>query len=166
VPEPSRKERLRTCQYCSVDDPLRQFVDSRHILSRRRRVLGCVRSTQSPTLDLGRRQENGYAAFLCAALTFAHRARCAAAIFLRADADMVRFTGAEAAAAGFDPFPALAHLAFCALAIFRREAAEIIRVGWFPFRDVPKPFNDSITEIAWPNFSTCNCASRCSARSC
>jgi hypothetical protein len=31
-----------------------------------------------------------YAAFFCCALTFAHRARCAAAIFLRADADMVR----------------------------------------------------------------------------
>jgi hypothetical protein len=30
--------------------------------------------------------------FLFAALIFAHRARCAAAIFLRADADMVRFT--------------------------------------------------------------------------
>ena len=39
--------------------------------------------------------------------TFAHRARCAAAIFLRADADMVRFTGVEPvvfAAAGCDPF--------------------------------------------------------------
>ena len=33
-----------------------------------------------------------YAAFFFPALTFAHRALCAAAIFLRADADMVRFT--------------------------------------------------------------------------
>ena len=59
----------------------------------------------------------------------------------------------------------LAHLALCACAIFRREAAEIIRLGWFPFRGVSEPFSDSIIEIAWPNFSTCNCASRCSARS-
>jgi hypothetical protein len=32
----------------------------------------------------------GYAAFFCPALTLAHRALCAAAIFLRADAGMVR----------------------------------------------------------------------------
>jgi hypothetical protein len=30
--------------------------------------------------------------FFFPALNFAHRARCAAAIFLRAEADMVRFT--------------------------------------------------------------------------
>jgi hypothetical protein len=52
------------------------------------------------------------------------------------------------AANGCDPLPALAHLALCAAAIFRREAAEMIRVGWFLFRDVSEPFNDSITEIA------------------
>ena len=39
---------------------------------------------------------NSYAAFLCPALAFAHRARCAAAIFLRPEADMVRLTFAEA----------------------------------------------------------------------
>jgi len=33
-------------------------------------------------------------------------------------------------------------------AMFRREAAEIIRFGWVVVRDVPEPFNDSITEIA------------------
>jgi hypothetical protein len=94
-----------------------------------------------------------YAAFCCPALTLAHLARCAAAIFLRADADMVRSAGAEpvvfvAATIGFDSFPALAHLAFCASAIFRREAADTIRVGRVAFRDAPEPFNDSITEIA------------------
>ena len=66
---------------------------------------------------------------------------------------MTRFTGAEpvvfaAPAAGCDSLPALAHLALCASAIFRREAAEIIRFGWLVLRNVPEPFNDSITEIA------------------
>jgi len=101
----------------------------------------------------GLANDYSYAAFFFAALNFAHRARCAAAIFLRADADMVRFTGAEpivfaAPTAGCDPFPALAHLALCARAIFRREAAEIIRFGWFASRDTPDPFSDSMTEIA------------------
>jgi hypothetical protein len=113
----------------------------------------------------GLANDYSYAAFFFAALNFAHRARCAAAIFLRADGDMVRFAG-TAAFAGFGPFPALAHLARCACAIFLREAADTIRVGRPDLRDTPEPFNDSITEIAWPNFSTCNCASRCSARSC
>jgi hypothetical protein len=64
---------------------------------------------------------------------------------------MVRFTGAEEvvfAAAGCDPFRAFAHRAFCASAIFRREAADMIRFGWLVLRDVPEPFNDSMTEIA------------------
>jgi hypothetical protein len=109
-----------------------------------------------------------YAAFFCPAFSFAHRALCAAAIFLRPATEMVRLAGAEPVvfAAGSGPFRTFAHLAFCALAIFRREAAEIMRVACFPFRDFPERFSDSITEIAWPNFSTCNCASRCSARSC
>jgi hypothetical protein len=41
---------------------------------------------------LGWREKNSYAAFFCPARPLAHRARCAAAIFLRADTDMVRFT--------------------------------------------------------------------------
>jgi hypothetical protein len=59
--------------------------------------------------------KNSYAAFFFPAFSFAHRARCAAAIFLRADADMVRFTGADAVVfvfAGFDPLRAFDHLAF------------------------------------------------------
>jgi hypothetical protein len=69
------------------------------------------------------------------AFTFAQRAFCAAAIFLRAEADIVCFTGAAlvvfaAAAIGFGPLRIFAHRAFCASAIFRREAAEIIRFGW------------------------------------
>jgi hypothetical protein len=112
-----------------------------------------------------------YAAFFFPALTFAHLALCAAAILLRPAAEMVCLAGVElvvlaALAAGFDPAFTFAHLAFCARAIFSREAAEIIRVGRVDLRDTPVPFKDSITEIAWPNFSTCNCASRCSARSC
>ena len=91
-----------------------------------------------------------YAAFFCPAFTFAHLALCAAAIFLRADADMVRLAGADrvTALAGCDPPRAFAHLAFCACAIFRREAADIIRVGRPDLWDAPEPFNDSITEIA------------------
>jgi hypothetical protein len=113
-----------------------------------------------------------YAAFFfCCALNFAHRARCAAAIFLRADADMVRFTIAKPVvffvpATDCAPFRILAHRAFCACAIFRREAADTIRVGWLALRDVPEPFNDSITEIALSSFSTCDCAAWRSARSC
>jgi hypothetical protein len=65
----------------------------------------------------------------------------------------VRLAGTDplvfaAAATGCDPFRTFIHLAFCACAIFRREAADITRFGWFVFRDVPEPFNDSITEIA------------------
>ena len=89
--------------------------------------------------------------FFFAALNFAHRAFCAAAIFLRADADIVRLAGIDPfvfAATGCDPFRTFIHLAFCASAIFRREAADIILFGWFVFRDVPEPFNDSIAEIA------------------
>ena len=90
-----------------------------------------------------------YAAFF-AALTFAHRARCAAPIFLRADADMVRLAGPEfvTAFAGCDSFRAFAHRARCACAIFRREAADTTRVGRPDLRDTPVPFKDSITEIA------------------
>ena len=97
---------------------------------------------------------------------------------------MVCFTGVESVRfarviPGCDSWRALAHLAFCACAIFRREAAEIIRVGtdgdaeadvipvgWLDCRGVPVPFSDSITAIALSNFSTCDCASRRSARSC
>ena len=71
----------------------------------------------------------------------------------------MRFTGAEAdvfaAAIGSDSLRIFAHRACCARAIFRREAADMIRVGaamvwvgWFACRDVPVPFNDSMTEIA------------------
>jgi hypothetical protein len=108
-----------------------------------------------------------YAAFFCPAFNFAHLARWNAAI-LRADGDMVRFTGTEPDVfvalntTGCDSFLALAHLALCAHAIFRREAGEIIRlgvdvilVGWFACRDVPAPFNDSTAEIAVSSFSTC-----------
>jgi|HubBroStandDraft_6_1064221.scaffolds.fasta_scaffold69446_4 hypothetical protein len=56
-----------------------------------------------------------YAAFFFEALTLAHRARCAAAIFLRAEADIVRlFFGAATAAffvCPFFPF-SFAHRAF------------------------------------------------------
>src|SRR5579872_1652962 len=92
-----------------------------------------------------------YAAFFCSARIFAHRVRWAAAIFLREVADIVCFTGEEpvfSVAAGFDSFLTFAHLAFCACAIFLRDAADMMRFGWGALRDLPEPFNDSITEIA------------------
>jgi hypothetical protein len=84
---------------------------------------------------------------------------------------MVRLTFAEAVVfvapfAEFDFSRVLSHLAFCAFAIFRREAADIIRFGWLELLGGSVPFNDSKTEIASSNFSTCNCVSRRSARSC
>jgi hypothetical protein len=83
---------------------------------------------------------------------------------------MVRLAGAELVV-----FPAdidcerpgaLAHRARCACAILRREAADTIRVGRLDLRDTSEPFKDSITEIAWSNFSTCICARLRSSRSC
>jgi len=57
-----------------------------------------------PAITVSRFVATVYAAFF----NFAHLARCAAAIFLQADAVISRFTGAEpfvfAAAAGCDPF--------------------------------------------------------------
>jgi hypothetical protein len=76
--------------------------------------------------------------FSCA-LIFAHRAFWAAAIFLRADADIVRFEGARmvvTSVADCDCFRTPSHLALCASTILRREAADMIRVGrldsWTP----------------------------------
>ena len=60
-----------------------------------------------------------YAAFFACPFTFGHLARCAAAIFLRADADMVRL--------GFCACFCFAQRARCAAAILLRPAAEIVR---------------------------------------
>jgi len=72
---------------------------------------------------------------------------------LRADADIVRFTGTDpvvftAPVTEFDCFRTFTQRAFCVCAIFRREATEITRAVCFVFPDVPVPFRDSITEIA------------------
>src|SRR5260370_1939767 len=97
-----------------------------------------------------------YAAFF-AALTFAQRARCAAAILLLPAADMVRLAGADpvdfATSVGRDCFRTLAHRAFCASAIFRRESADMIRFAWCVFPGAPAPFKDSIPEIICSNLS-------------
>ncbi len=63
--------------------------------------------------------------FFACAFTFAHRARCAAAILLRADADIVTL--------GFNlpacPASVFAHRAFCAKLIrFRAEADRVLLV--------------------------------------
>ena len=63
-----------------------------------------------------------YFPFFCFALTRAHLARCAAAIFLRAATDMVRL--------GFGARPfAFAHHAFCARLIRLRAEADRMRLG-------------------------------------
>ena len=68
------------------------------------------------------------------ALTFAHGARCAAAIFRRADADTVRL-GFPGFVLAF-PDARFAQRTFCAMLIFLRAAADIVRVP-FDFADPP-----------------------------
>lgn len=91
-----------------------------------------------------------YAAFFAARI-FTQRTLCAAAIFLRVAADIVRFAGDELVvlATGFDPLRIFAQRAFCASAILRREAAEMIRVGCAVLLGTaaPLPFKDSIPEM-------------------
>ncbi len=72
-----------------------------------------------------------YAAFFFAAFHFAHRALCAAAIFLRADLLIVR-TGLEAPASFV-----FAQRAFCASEIRRRADAESIRLDVFTLSPPP-----------------------------
>jgi hypothetical protein len=103
-----------------------------------------------------------YAAFF-AALIFAHRAFCVAAIFLREDADMVRLAGVApvafaSAAAGCDCLRTLAHRFLCASAILRREAREMTRLGCDDLCNTPAPCKGSIPEITWSNFSISICA--------
>jgi hypothetical protein len=78
-----------------------------------------------------------YAAFFGSAFTFAHLARCAAAIFLREDDDMVRFAGLTLVFLPTDidcERPrTLAHRARCACAILCREAADTTWAGRIAF---------------------------------
>ena len=123
--------------------------------------------TQSPTYVCGSQISTpAYAAFFCAR-NFAHLAFCAAAIFLRADADKMRLAGADPVFApnvGCEFFHTDAHRAFCASAILRREAADMIRFVAVPGA-APVPFNDSIPEIIWFNFSNLDCVALRSLRS-
>jgi hypothetical protein len=95
-----------------------------------------------------------YAAFFCLALTAAHRAFCAAAIFLRADGDMMRlgFTVPVVFATtnvGFDPPRTLAHRAFCAKLILRRAEADNVCLAFVALLGAAAsvPFRDSIPAI-------------------
>jgi hypothetical protein len=103
-----------------------------------------------------------YAAVFCPALIAAHLAFCAAAIFLRADGDMVRFAGADpvfATSVGFEFFRRLAHRAFCAKLIFLRAEADRVCFGFVALPGVaPAPFSDSMPEIIWSNLSISTCA--------
>lgn len=86
--------------------------------------------------------------FLFAALTFAHRARCAAAILLRALADMDRFLGDLTS---FD-FPlsvfTFAHRALWAAAILALPAADITPLRVVPFAyAAPKAMSAAPTDF-------------------
>jgi len=87
-----------------------------------------------------------YAAFFCCDFSFAHLARWNAAIFLRADADMVRL-GLTVLAWSLALL--FAYRAFCAALILLRAAAERVRLGFVAKRP---PFNLPRTERA---ASTC-----------
>jgi hypothetical protein len=105
-----------------------------------------------------------FRSYFLPALTFAHLARCAAAILLLPAAEILCLAGADpvdfATTVGC-VFRRLAHRAFCASAILRREAADMIRFG----RLVPVPFKDSIAEIIWFNCSNRNSVALRSLRS-
>jgi hypothetical protein len=129
---------------------------------------------QSPPRSGGLCRISGalYAAFFsCLALNRAHLARCAAAIFRRAEADRMRFAGALAAV--FADKVVLdsrhfVHRAFCARAIRLRAAADIVRLAWAPLRavvEVLRPASPSIAEIASSNCLACFCTCLCSSRS-
>ena len=62
-------------------------------------------------------------------LTFAHLARCAAAILRRAEADIVRLLGTNPMRPLLFAF---AQRAFCAAAIRARPLADIVRPGLVP----------------------------------
>jgi hypothetical protein len=82
-----------------------------------------------------------YAAFFCCALDLAQRARCAAAILLRAARLIVRtFVGAAARLV-------FAHRAFWASEIFLRAAADSVRFGLRVLR--PVPFRPTKLPITW-----------------
>src|SRR5207245_109083 len=79
---------------------------------------------------------------LIASFAFAHLARCAAAIFLRDAADIVRLTGVNLGV-GFDWLFILAHRALCARAIRRRAASETVRLAVVLMLLFVLPANDS-----------------------
>src|ERR1700722_6722714 len=92
-----------------------------------------------------------------AALTFAHRARCAAAILLRALADIVRFLGIVTTFA-FPPFAfTFAQRALCAAAILALPAADILPRGAvrFPYA---APKADSAAPIAFISLLNRSCS--------
>jgi hypothetical protein len=71
------------------------------------------KTSRSPLQDCGRFLLVEKQTYFLAALTLAQRARCAAAIFRLAAADIVRFLGIATIFADFPPFPfTLAHRAF------------------------------------------------------
>src|ERR1700756_979230 len=92
-----------------------------------------------------------------AAFTFAHRARCAAAILLRALADIVRFLG-MATTFSFSPLAfTFAQRALCAAAIRALPAADILPRRAVPFR-YAAPKADSAAPIASTSLLNRSCS--------
>jgi len=123
-------------------------------------ISGCGR--ESPP-HLRSRLRCLYADFFCPALTFAHLARCAAAIlFLPAD-DMVRLPRFDAIETTFRALT-LAHRAFWARLMRLRAEADMVRLCRAPLREGEKLFNPTKPRITSSNFSTRNCACLRSSR--
>jgi hypothetical protein len=107
------------------------------------RAAACVIKRKPRALARGRYDR--YAAFLCC-LTFAQRARCAAAILLRPARLIVR-TGVGTARLVF------AHRAFCASEIFLRAAADSVRFELFILIRMPVPFRPTKLPMTWMTWS-------------
>jgi hypothetical protein len=109
------------------------------------------------SVSLGVQPELTVQADFFAAFTFAHRARCAAAILLRALADIVRFLGIVTTFA-FPPFAfTFAQRALCAAAILALPAADILPrdAVRFPYAS---PKADSAAPIAFISLLNRSCS--------
>ena len=105
-----------------------------------------------------------YATFF-PARTFAHRARCAAAILFLPTAEIVRLPRFAAIETTF-PALTLAHRAFCARLIRLRAETDMVRLRRAPLPADAEPFSPTKRRITSSNFSTRNSACLCSSRIC
>jgi len=158
-----RHPRLAVCRFNKIESNL----DARRLLEPQLRVpvfsgeiSGC--GTESPP-HLRNRPRCFYADFFCPALTFAHLARCAAAILFLPAADMVRLPSFDAIETTFCALT-LAHRAFWARLMRLRAEADMVRLCRAPLREGERLFNPTKPRITSSNFSTRNCACLRSSR--